>query len=146
MMREYTENYYLRLADTYRQRSSDSNIALELEAWHHRLKQHWQWIHFGNVSSKQQAQHHHFEVQVYLDELPAPEVSVELYADPLAADQPPQRQPLSRGAQLAGSANAYLYTGSVAADRPASDYTPRIIAAHPQAVVPLEAELILWHR
>ncbi len=146
MMREYTEDYYLPLADAYRQRSSDTDIALELEAWHYRLKQHWRWIHFGNVSSKQQAQCHYFEVQVYLDDLPASDVRVELYADPLADDQPPQSHLLSRGARLAGSTNAYLYTGSVAADRPASDYTPRIIAAHPQAVVPLEAELILWHR
>ncbi|VAW90057.1 Glycogen phosphorylase [hydrothermal vent metagenome] len=146
MMREYTEDYYLPLADAYRQRSSDTHIALELEAWYHRFKQHWRWIHFGNVSSKQRAQHHHFEVQVYLDDLPASDVSVELYADPLDEEQPPQRQSLSRGARLAGSANAYLYSGSVAADRLATDYTPRVIAAHPQALVPLEAEWILWHR
>ncbi|MBV1870830.1 MAG: hypothetical protein KUG76_07965, partial [Gammaproteobacteria bacterium] len=53
---------------------------------------------------------------------------------------------ISRGAVLAGSNNAHLYTGLVSADRPASDYTPRIIAAHPQASIPLEADFILWYR
>jgi len=85
------------------------------------------------------------EVQVYLDDIPVEAVSVELYADAIA-DGEPLHQFLSRGAALAGTANAYVYTGFVAADRPASDYTPRIIAAHPQASVPLEANLILWYR
>jgi len=145
MMREYTEAYYLPLADAYRQRSSDADISVELERWHAQLKQHWHWIHFGNVSAKQDENGHYFEVQVYLDDLSAEAVTVELYADPIAGGAP-LRQPLSRGAALAGAVNAYVYTGSVAAGRPASDYTPRIVAAHPQANVPLEAGLIIWYR
>jgi len=145
MMREYTEDYYLPLAKAYRQRSIDNNVAAELETWYTQLKQHWQWIHFGNVISSQDENGHHFEVQVYLGDIPVEAISVELYADTIA-DGEPLRQLLSRGAALAGTANAYVYTGFVAADRPASDYTPRIIAAHPQASVPLEANLILWYR
>ncbi len=141
MMREYTENYYLPLAKAYSQRGTDPNTAVELEAWYSQLKQHWQWIHFGNVTSSEDESGHHFEVQVYLDDLPAEAVTVELYADPVVGGVP-----LSRGAMLAGTTNAYVYTGSVAANRPASDYTPRIIAAHPQASIPLEADLILWYR
>jgi len=145
MLREYTEDHYLPLAEAYRQRSVDPNIAAELETWHTQLKQHWQWIHFGNVTSRQDETSHHFEVQVYLDDMPVEAVSVELYADPVAGGEP-IRQPLSRGAVLAGTANAYVYTGFVAADRLASNYTPRIIPAHPQAAVPLEADLVLWYR
>jgi len=145
MMREYTENYYLPLAQGYRQRSADPAVAKALEAWHEQLQQHWQWIHFGNVTSKQEMEQHHFEVQVYLDDVPAEAVSVELYAEPAPGGEPVQ-QPLNRGKALAGAANAYLYTGSIPADRPASDFTPRIIAAHPQAHIPLESNLILWYR
>jgi len=145
MMREYTEDYYLPLAQAYRQRSADPNVAAALETWYCRLKQHWQWVHFGNVSSSQDENGHHFDVQVYLDDMPVESVSVELYADPVAGGER-LRQPLSRGATLAGTANAYVYTGLVAADRPASDYTPRIIPAHPQANIPLEANLIHWYR
>ena len=57
-----------------------------------------------------------------------------------------QRAVAGSGAALAGTANAYVYTGSVAADRPASDYTPRIIPMRPRASIPLEADLILWYR
>ncbi len=145
MMREYTENYYLTLAQAYRQRSTDPAVAKALEAWHDQLQQHWQWIHFGNVTSREEMEHHHFEVQVYLDDVPAEAVSVELYAEPTPGGEP-VRQPLNRGKALSGATNAYLYTGTVPANRPASDFTPRIIATHPQAHLPLESNLILWYR
>lgn len=145
MLREYTEDYYLPLAEAYQQRSTDFNIAVELEAWHTQLKQHWQWIHFGNVSTRDDDNGLHFEVQVYLDDISAEAVSVELYADSVTGHDS-VRQPLIRGAALAGTANAYVYTGSVPLGRPESDYTPRIIAAHPLARVPQEASMILWYR
>ncbi len=145
MLREYTEEYYLPLAKAYRQRSGDPDIAVELEAWHTQLKQHWQWIHFGNVSTTQADNSLYFEVQVYLDDISVEFVSVELYADPVA-DHGSVRQVLERGAALAGTANAYVYTGSVPVGRSESDYTPRIVAAHPLARVPQEANMILWYR
>ena len=145
MLREYTEDYYMPLAEAYRQRSADANAAAALEAWSAQLKQHWQRIHFGNVTSRENENGHYFEVQLYLDDMDVDAVSVELYADSVAGSEP-LRQPLSRDAALAGTANAYVYTGLVATDRPASDYTPRVIPAHPQASVPLEANLILWYR
>ena len=145
MLREYTEDYYLPLADAYRQRSVDTGVASEMEVWHAQLKQHWQKLHFGNVTSSQGDNGFYFEVQVYLADIAAEAVSVELYADSAGADAP-LRQTLSRGVALAGTNNAYLYTGLVSANRPASDYTPRIIAAYPQANIPLEASFILWYR
>ncbi len=145
MLREYTEDYYLPLAKAYQQRSSDFNIAVELEAWHTQLEQHWQWIHFGNVSVRESDNKLYFEVQVYLDDISVEAVSVELYADPVAGHDL-VCQPLIRGTALSGAANAYVYTGSVPVGRSESDYTPRIVAAHPLAHVPLEACVILWYR
>lgn len=145
MLREYTEGYYLPLAQAYRQRSVDAEVAREMEVWHMQLKQHWQRLHFGNVTSSQDDNGFYFEVQVYLDDVAVEAVSVELFADSVAGGDP-LCQPLSRGVVLAGTNNAYLYTGLVSADRPASDYTPRIIAAHPQANIPLEGDFILWYR
>ncbi len=145
MLREYTEDYYLPLAEAYRQRAINPDMATRMEAWHSQLKQHWQWIHFGNVSVGQEGAEHHFAVQVYLDDISVDSVNVELYVAPLAGDNG-VRQCLTRGEALAGAANAYLYTGRVPADRPAGDYTPRIIPFHPLAQVPLEAEMILWQR
>lgn len=146
MLREYTEDYYMPLFDAYRRRSMDVNISDELESWHTTLQQHWQRVHFGNVKSIHDKKGYYFEVQVYLDEIPAQAVSVELYADSVTEGGDPLCQTLNLGVALAGSANAYVYSGCVAADRPASDYTPRIIAIHPQANVPLEANMILWYR
>ncbi len=145
MLREYTEAYYLPLAKAYRQRSANPDIAIGLETWHRELKQHWQQIHFGNVSARTEKDGHHFEVQIYLDDMPAESVTVELYANPIAGREA-VRQPLTRSTILAGTANAWLYSGTVAADRPLSHYTPRIIPAHSQARIPLEANAILWYR
>lgn len=143
MVREYVETYYLPLADAYRQR--DATSAEALDQWHRRLAQHWQRIRFGNVTSAETDAAYHFEVQVYLDELPPETIEVQLYAEPLAGGGP-VRQPLQRGGLLAGSVNAFLYQGTVPADRPAADYTPRIVPVHELASVPLEAPFILWHR
>jgi len=145
MLREYTENYYVPIARAWQQRGSDPATAAELEAWHQCLQQHWPRIHFGNVMTQEDGDGWRVEVQVYLDDIPAQAVSVELYADALDGSEP-VRQALTRGAALAGTANAWLYAGSVSAGRPLSDYTPRIIPAHPLASVPLEANMILWYR
>ncbi len=145
MLREYTENYYLPLAKAWQQRSAEPAVAEELEAWHQCLQQHWSRIHFGNVSTQQNNGGWQVEVQVYLDDLPVQAVRVELYADAINGGEP-VRQILERGAALAGTANAWLYSGSVTADRPFTDFTPRIVPAHPLANVPLEAKMILWYR
>jgi len=142
MLREYVDNYYIPLADAYHRRAVDN--AAELQNWCAQLDQHWPRIHFGNVSSRPEENSHHFEVQVYLDDLSPDVVQVELYAE--ADDGEPFCQSLTRGELLAGTANAYLYQGSVSAERPVSQYTPRIIPAHVDACVPIEANFILWYR
>ncbi len=145
MLREYTENYYVPLAKAWQQRSGEPAAAAELEDWHKRLQQHWSRIHFGNVITQKDNDRWQVEVQVYLDDIAPQAVSVELYADAVDGGAP-LRQELERGTALAGTANAWLYSGCVAADRPLSDYTPRIVPAHPLASVPLEANMILWYQ
>jgi starch phosphorylase len=143
MLREYVETYYLPLAEAYLRRVDGAAVALE--DWSRQLRQHWARIHFGNVTSTSTESGHHFEVQVYLDELSPEALCVELYAD---ANQGGEslRQPLQRGDLLAGAANAFVYHGTVPASRPASDYTARIIPTHKEAEVPLDANFILWYR
>jgi starch phosphorylase len=143
MMREYAETYYLPLAEAFRNRNSD--VAVELQDWHRQLAQHWPRIHFGRVSLTTTEQGYRFEVQVYLDDMPAEDVLVGLYAEPVAGGEV-FSLPLVRGAKLSGTSNAYVYQGIVPADRPDSDYTPRIVPAHAAAKVPLEANFILWYR
>ncbi len=84
-------------------------------------------------------------MQAYLDELDPDAVRVELYAEGRAGSEP-VRVIMERGDPLIGSMNAYTFTASVSADRPAADFTPRIVPFHPGALVPLEADQILWYK
>ena len=49
------------------------------------------------------------------------------------------------GERLVGATRGFTYSASVPMGRPVADYTPRIVASHVGAIVPLEAAFILWH-
>jgi starch phosphorylase len=68
---------------------------------------------------------------------------VELFAEGRDGSAP-VRKAMDRGAQLPD--NAFLFTATVDANRPASDYTARLIPYHPNASVPLEASEISWQK
>ena len=70
---------------------------------------------------------------------------MQLYADGVNGAEP-FCQTLERGALLAGAKNAYVYQGTVSNNHPAMDYTPRVVPAHAEAIVPLEANFIAWYR
>jgi starch phosphorylase len=118
-------------------------VGAELLEWQRELARHWSKVRFGSMTSKQQGDHYVFQAQVYLSDLDAEAVKVELYAE--AQDSGvPVRQPMQRSEPLVGSANAFLYVASVPATRPASDYTPRVVPYKVGAAVPLEAPFIRW--
>lgn len=146
VVREYTEKHYLPGASAYCARAANGGqAAKELLAWQHGVQENWQHIRFGQVSVQTSAGEHHFEVQVYLDDIDSSTIQVQLFANALDADQP-LRQTMQRGHELLGSRGGYVYTAAVAASRPASDYTPRVIAFKEGILVPLECGEILWQR
>ncbi len=146
MVREYTEHYYLPASAAYQRRAADNGrLGKELEEWKATLQQHWARVHFGKLAIWESGDHHGFQVQVYLDDLEAEAVQVELYADPIGGS-PPERHTMHRGEPLTGAVNSYIYIARVPATRPASDYTPRLVPYHPDAQVPLEVPLIAWQR
>jgi starch phosphorylase len=146
MVRQYTEQYYLPGAAAFRRRAADHGAtAVQLRQWQQALEQHWGTIHFGAVQTETSGDQYRFQVPVYLGEVDPEAVCVELYADGINGDAP-LRQAMHRGDQLAGAANGYLYVAQVPSTRAATDYTPRVISSHPEAVVPLEARYILWQR
>jgi glycogen phosphorylase len=53
---------------------------------------------------------------------------------------------MTRGETIPGSVNAYIYSTSLPATRPAVDYTPRIIPFFAGITVPLEEGRILWQK
>lgn len=147
MVREYTEAYYLKMASAYRRRAAHgAQIANQIEQWHEKIERHWNAIHLGNLETKSVDNRYAFTIQVYLDELDAEAVQVELYAD-AQHQSGPERHPMQKMERLAGAVHGYSYTVIIAEEqRPIRDYTVRVIPVHPEALVPLEANRILWQR
>ncbi len=142
---EYTEKYYLPLANAYLRRSSDGGKSAEnLLQWKRHLADHWSRLRFCSVRVESAGDLHHFEIQVYLDEMDPDGIQVELYAD-AGKDGEPVWQVMTRGESLVGQ-SVWRYSASVPATRPAQDFTPRVVPCHPEAFVPLEAPYILWYR
>jgi len=145
-VREYTEQRYLPAVAAYRSRAADKGaIGRQLVDRQYALEQKWAMLHFGEVKVDTVEKQHVFEVQIYLGEVDPDSVRVELYADGINGEGP-VRQEMKRVRQLVGATNGYAYNARVAATRPATDYTARLIPCCTGAAVPLEASLILWQR
>ncbi len=145
-VREYTENYYLPAAAAYHLRSAGRGTAgRQLVDWRQRLEQNWPVLHFGEVRVDRRDELHLFQAQVYLGDLDPEAVEVEIYADGRDGGGP-LRQQMQHVRRLAGSVGGYAYSAAVPADRPATDYTARVIPRCPGLAIPLEAPRILWQR
>jgi starch phosphorylase len=146
MARQYIDDYYLPAAEAYRRRAADNaGLAVDLEKWHDALAIHWPHVRFGQIMVNESAGDILLRVEVYLTGLEPEMVHVELYAEPSGEDSGPQRISMVRGDKLAGTEDGYLYHAALPAGRPAGDYTPRLIPCHPEALIPLEANFILWY-
>ncbi len=144
MVQDYVEAMYLPAATAYQRRcAQQGQLACELRHWESVLKHHWQEIHWGNLAIHEVADGWYFEVQVYLGEIPAESVQVQLYAEPMEAEEAILHV-MECGPPIPGALNAYLYSGSISTQRPSSDFTPRIVAYHPDARIPTESKLIFW--
>jgi starch phosphorylase len=145
-VREYTNEHYLPAAVAFAERAADGGrLGTELVAWQQALAAHWDQIRFGAVTIETRGAGHAFDVQVFLDELDPEFVRIELYADAADGDHP-FCEPATRSRALEGSAGGYVYRATVPATRAAAAYTPRIVPFKTGAIVPLEANQILWQR
>ena len=132
-------------AASFRRRTDrDLRIARELRRWMHDLNHHWSGIHWGNLDTEPHGDRREYRVQVYLGEIPPESVTVELYAES-RGNLGVERHPLRRERPLSGAAGGFLYAGEVPAARPPGDYTPRIVPAHPEVAIPVEARFIAWY-
>jgi starch phosphorylase len=145
-VRQYTQEHYLPAATAYRARAAEKGAMGRLIVdWQRTLKDKWAALRFGQVKVVTHAQSHSFEVQVYLGEMEGDAVRVELYANGIDGGAA-FRQEMTRIRPLVGTAKSYVYGGSVPANRPAADYTARILPYFAGVAVPLEAAQILWQR
>ena len=145
-VREYTEQYYLPAAASYRVRASNKGaMGKKLIDWQHTLEQKWDAMRFGEIKVETNGQQHIFEVQVYLNDIYPNAVRVELYADGINGSSP-VRQEMKRVRQLAGASGGYVYSAAVSAARQPADYTARVIPHCDGVAIPLEDARILWQR
>lgn len=144
-VREYTEKYYLPMADNYISRTADKGtIGKRIANINSELRAKWSIIHFGEEEVERVENGYAFKIDLFLNGLDPSSISVELFADGQNGSLPEKikMQPVS----AAGSENKYLYEATVPTTRPANDYTIRLIPAYENISGPLEDNLILWQR
>ncbi len=145
-VREYTERHYLPAAVAYRERAADRGaVGKQIVIWQHALEQKWATLRFGEMKIETDGTQHVFEVQVYPNELDPDDVRLELYANSVN-DGDLVQQEMKRVRQLTGAFSGYVYSATVSATHPATDYTARVMPHHDGVAVPLEAAQILWQR
>jgi starch phosphorylase len=88
-VREYTEQHYLPAAAAYRERAADKGaVGRQVVDWQHAVDRKWGSLRFGDLRVETNADHHVFEVEVFLNDLDPNAVRVELYASNTSAELP----------------------------------------------------------
>jgi glycogen phosphorylase len=145
-LRQYSEDHYLPAASGYAHRAAkESALGAEVLAWQQTIAQRWNTVRFGSVSVETNDNFHVFRVQVLPGDLPQDDFRVELFANVPGTGESAV-QAMTATETVGAQKGVATYSGQVAANRPASDYTPRIVPYHADVSVPLEAGQILWQR
>jgi starch phosphorylase len=145
-VREYSEQYYLPAAATYRQRAANKGaVSRQVIDWQHAVDRKWGSMRFGNVRVETNADHHLFEVTLFLNDLDPKAVRVELYADRIGGGNAAREEMKCSRPQPDASCPC-VYHATVPSARPASDYTARVIPQCSGVAVPFEFARILWQR
>jgi starch phosphorylase len=143
-VREYTEQHYLPAAAAYRDRAANKGaIGRQMVDWQHAVDREWGSLRFGDLRAETNADHHVFEVEVFLNDLDPNAVRVELYADGINGGDP-VRQEMKYARSLPDASRRCAYGATVPAALPAGDYTARVIPQRFGVAVPLESTRILW--
>ncbi|MGO9126152.1 MAG: alpha-glucan family phosphorylase [Terriglobales bacterium] len=145
-VREYTEQHYLPASAAYRERAANKGaIGKQVIDWQHSVDQKWGSVRFGDLRVETNADHHVFEVDIFLNDLDPNAVGVELYADGINGDDPVRRE-MKCARPLPGASRRCVYHATVPSTRPARDYTARMMPHCDGVAVPLEDSRILWQR
>ena len=146
VVRQYAQEYYVPAAAGFRARAADKGaMGRRIIDAGRAIGHKWNSARFGDVTVVSNGPNHDFEIQAYLGDLDPDSVKIELFAN--AKDSCcPVRQEATRVRPIEGGKNAYVYTGRVPANRPNTDYTPRMVPHFSNVAVPLEMSEIRWQR
>jgi starch phosphorylase len=146
MVREYVEKLYLPAASACRERSADgAGKSIRLCRWRRMLETHWQQLSFGNLEFEERDGYYTFKLPIYNGDVDPEAIQVQLYAESRSGGQA-ETHPMVRDEEVSQPAQGCSYSARIPAQRPAGDYTPRIIPALEGAMVPIETNRILWYR
>jgi starch phosphorylase len=146
MVREYVETLYLPAAIAYRKRIADgARLGVRLCQWRKQLETGWQQLSFGNFEFEEQDGHYIFNLNVYYGDFDPQAIQVQLYAEPRNGGKA-EVYPMVRSGEISKPVQGCSYIVRIPAQRPAGDYTPRIVPALEGAGVPIECNRILWHQ
>jgi starch phosphorylase len=150
MVREYTESFYLPAVQRFwHLMEQEGAHARALAAWKRRMYQNWPKIRIGEVKADADALRVgdvlHVHAQVYLGDLTAEDVQVELYQGMLdESGGIPQGAPITMQPQKEKD-GLFTFTGSIPCFNSGRfGYAVRVLPHHEDLVHPYEPELILW--
>jgi len=145
-IREYTNDHYLPAAAGYDARAAnDGKLGVNLLLWQRSIAEQWVTLRFGNVTVETKDGQHRFHISVAAGGLHPDQFRVELYADPIGENRA-KPEILAACKSSAEPSGTIVYSVCCPANRPATDYTARLVPSHIGAFVPLEADQILWQR
>ena len=130
----------------YRARATTGDAAgLKIAEWRNDLEKEWPSLRLGRRGITRALDVFEVTIEVSLGAIDPQGVDVEVYAE-ARLHGTPLRQTMIRGSGTADCEGRTLYSASVPADRPADDYTVRVVPVRPGVSVPLENGLVRWER
>lgn len=145
-VREYTENHYLPMAANYLHRAVNrGEVGLRIVQTRDAIRENWAGIELGELRVVSDKANHAFSVQIFLNTLPPENLLVELFAEN-PADENPIRIPMSCTGGSPDGFGFLTYSAQASSERPATNFTVRILPNYEGISVPLEDRHILWQR
>jgi len=145
-VREYTEQRYLPAATAFRERAANKvRRGRQIVDWQHASSGAGGLLRFGEVRVDTSAEHHVFEVDLFLNDLDPNAVRVELYAEGINGGDPVReamrcvRPAPERGTPVSIRQPYRRHALQVTTRRES-------ITSAPRRCVPLESNRILWQR
>ncbi|ELR71681.1 Glycogen phosphorylase [Fulvivirga imtechensis AK7] len=141
-VREYTEKYYLPMAERYLQRAANrGEQGIRIANVQAELNNRWYGLSFIDVKATAIANGYLFHASVFFNGIDPEKVCVEVFANEERGEEPVR-------VKMTGQPHEQYHEFSVeiTTKRAVSDYTVRIVPAYENISVPLENNLILWQR
>jgi len=144
MLLEYVREYYLPAAADYAQRCADgAAVARSLWQWERQVRHRWHEVRAGDLEVSREGDGWTFSLPAYLGDLPVDSVAAQLYAE-AAGGQPSALLTMQPVGPVPGAINGVMFRAHVDTQRPATDFTARLVPLHAHAKVPLETNRIRW--